>query len=227
LEWDLATDSIDPLPRVYSGDKAIARRLYDTAVTNMESVIARYPNDVRARLAYMDILRSGGMVLFELPVEKTVEENLKIAETLSPARQQVVYSKITFLAGTGHMDEALALTRTQIDRDPSIADGYYTLARLYAIQKNYYKIVDVLDRAMLAGVRFTDPVEQGFTAEGYEREGRFRDALYWYDQMYKSTGNDRVAYKRDELARQTQLAVPQHIEDFFPFSQYVSSTPSL
>ncbi|MBI5728353.1 MAG: O-antigen ligase family protein [Candidatus Magasanikbacteria bacterium] len=227
IAWDFANSTLLSLPRVYSLDAGLARRLYDQAVGGMEWYIWRYPRDVRARLVYMDLLRSGGLVLFELPVKDLVSEQLRVAEQLSPSRQQIAYSRVTFLAGTGQMDEAVAETKTLIARDPFVADGYFTLGRLYQFGKQYKKILPVLDRAILAGVRFTDPEQQIFAAESYEREGRFRDALYWYDQAYRANGNDRVAYKRDELSKQTALATPTALEDFFNFAKPVSSTPEL
>ncbi len=225
INWDFATDVLNHLPRVYVSDKEMARELYDRAVFGLEETVALHPDDVRARLTYMDMLRSGGIVLFELPVNSIVKENLRIARELSPRRQQVEYAEITYLAGTGHLDEAMNQTKALIARDPLVAEGYYTMGRLYAFKKDFKPIIDVLDQAILNGIRFSDPVHIGFAAEMYELEGRFRDALYWYDQAYRATGLERTAFKRDELAGMTELPVPTSLDEFFPYAELRTDPP--
>lgn len=217
IDWDFAADQLTVLLRVYSYDKDAARELYDLSKAAMERYIAKHPLDVRARLVYMDVLRNGGIVLFELEETKElVEEQLRIAESLSPGRQQVEYAKITYYAGTNRFDEAVALAEALIVRDPLISEGYSTLARLYHFGGQYKEILKTIDRALYAGAYFLTVEEQIFAAETYEREGRFLDALYWYDQAYKQSGNERIIMKRDELSRLTQLMVPSNIEEFFP-----------
>ena len=220
INWDYAMDILYVLPRVYSANQELSRQIYDTGVEAMKEVVELRPLDVRARLAYMDLLRSGGMVLFEIDgTKEIVEENLRISKELSPNRQQLEYAEITLLAGTGEFEQALELSIELVKNDPEIADGYYTLAQLYRLKNDHYKVLEVLDQAIKAGIRFTYSEHQILAAEEYELLGRFRDALYWYDQAYKSTGNERIKYKRDELSQMTQKPVPQSLEEFFNFAE--------
>ena len=226
INWDYAMDILYILPRVYSSDKELARQIYDVGVESMKEVVELRPMDVRARLAYMDLMRSGGMVLFEIEgAKEAVAENLRISKELSPNRQQIEYAEITFIAGNGDIDKAVEMANELIIRDPEIADGYYTLAQLYRLKNDHYKIIEVLDKAINTGVIFYYSEHQILAAEEYELLGRFRDALYWYDQAYKTTGNERIKYKRDELSGMTQKPVPQSLEEFFPFVDSVGELP--
>jgi len=220
ISWDFSTDVLYVIPNIYSYNQEIARNFFDVAVSGIESVMVQYPNDVRAVLAYMDLMRSGGIVLFEIPgAQEDVLEKLKLAEELSPRRQQIEYAKITFLAGTGEVDEAIKMAQETLSRNENIAEAYYQLARIYEFNKQHKEILPVLDAAIKRGLVFTDPVHQIFVAESYEFEGRFEDALYWYNMAYTSTGNDRIKFKRDELSKMTQKPVPQSLEEFFNFNK--------
>ncbi len=220
IDWDFAAASLGIMDKVFINDPGIARTMYDMSITAMETYIAQHPKDVRARLMYMDLLRSGGIVLFGVEgVKEEVEEQLRISAELSPDRQQVDYARVTFMAALGNFDEALEVAKNIVVRDPKIADGYYTLGRLYKFDKQYKMIYKTMDEAMVAGIEWGDPDQMLFAAETYEREGRFNDALYWYDQLYKKTGNERVLYKRDELSRLTKKDIPQAVEDFYDFER--------
>lgn len=216
IQWDFAVDTLEVLPKVFFKSEAKARELYDIAVENMKEFIAVHPLDVRARLVYSDLLR-GGMVLFGLDLKEEIEGHLKRAEELSPDRQEVEYARITYLAGTGQIDLAIEKSHELIAHDPQIVGPYMSLAKIYYFDKQYTKIPDVLDSAIRAGALFTSSEDQLFAAQGYEREGRFFDALYWYNQAYQSSGRTDLAAKRDELSEQTQKAVPKKLEEFFDF----------
>ncbi|EKE05463.1 MAG: hypothetical protein ACD_19C00278G0001, partial [uncultured bacterium] len=151
--------------------------------------------------------------------QEDVKDKLELAEKLSPGRQQIEYAKITFLAGIGEIDEAIKMAEEVLSRNENIAEAYYQLARIYEFNEQHKEVLPVLDRAISKGLIFTDPVHQIFAAEAYEFEGRFEDALYWYNMAYKSTGNERIKFKRDELSRMTQKPVPQSLEEFFNFSK--------
>lgn len=215
-QWDFAVDTLEVLPKVFFKSEVKARELYDIAVENMKEFIAVHPFDVRARLVYSDLLR-GGMVLFGLDLKEEIEGHLKRAEELSPDRQEVEYARITYLAGTGQIDLAIEKSHELIAHDPQIVGPYMSLAKIYYFDKQYTKIPDILDQAIRAGVRFSLTEDQLFAAQGYEREGRFFDALYWYDHAYQSSGRMDLAAKRDELSEQTQKAVPKTLEEFFNF----------
>jgi len=218
IDWDIASDVLIILPRVYTYNQEAARELYDIAITGMAKIVEQRPLDVRARLAYMDLLRSGGIVLFEVEGSaELVEENLRMAEELSPGRQEIEYAKITYWAGTGRVEEAIVASEALIANGPEIADSYYNLAYLYKFMNKHFEALDVLDQAIRAGVRFNNPEHQIFAAEAYELLGRFFDALYWYDQAFKRTGNQQIKYKRDELSDLTKKMVPEKLEQFFPF----------
>jgi O-antigen ligase len=218
INWDYAMDILYVLPHVHGSDIALAKRLYDTGTVAMDTVVSIYPRDVRGYLAYMDLLRSGGMVMFEIPeATDKVKEFLDLTEILSPGRPQIEFAKVTFLAGTGNFDEALELAKNLVEKYGGVADSYYTLGRLYKFNSQYKEVIPVLDSAINNKVRFILYEQQLFVAESYEWEGRFKDALYWYDQAYKTSLNERVAYKRDELSRLTQLQVPKSLEEFFIF----------
>ena len=105
-----------------------------------------------------------------------------------------------------------------LETDPEIPDSYYTYARLLKFDSQHHEVIPVLDAAINAGLSFSDPEHQIFAAEAYELLGRFSDALYWYDQAFKSTGNDRIEYKTNELSEMTQKDVPQSLDEFFPFN---------
>lgn len=219
ISWDYSMDILYIIPNIYSYDQVLARKFFDLAITNMEKIMEHSPNDVRSILAYMDLMRSGGIVLFDIPgAQEDVKAKLELAEELSPGRQQIEYAKITFLAGIGEVDEALNMAEEVLSRNENIAEAYYQLARIYEFNNQHKEILPVLDKAINNGLIFTDPVHQIFVAEAYESEGRFEDALYWYDLAYKSSGNERIKYKRDELSKMTQKPVPQSLEEFFNFS---------
>lgn len=213
IDWSFASDVLYAIPRVHSYDTVMSRRLYDRALSGMMRYLEVHPNDVRAYLVTMDLLRSGGLVLFDLPVNGQIDQYLQTAQRLSPGRQEIDFAKITYLAGTGKAEEAVALAKEMIQKDPSIADSYFTLGRIYTFTKQFKKTLEVMDQAREAGIFWTFSDQQIFAAETYEREGRFKEALFWYDQAYKATGNERIKYKRDELSRQTQLPVPQSLEE--------------
>lgn len=212
--WHFASDVLYVLPRVYSYDTAVSRRLYDRALEGMVQYLKVHPKDVRAYLMIMDLLRSGGLVLFDLPVKDQIEEYLQTAQKLSPGRQEIEFAKITYLAGTGKVDESINLAKEMIQKYPSIADSYFTLGKIYTFSKQFKKTLEVIDEARDMGIFWTFSDQQIFAAETYEREGRFKEALFWYDQAYKTTRNERIKYKRDELSGQTQLPVPQKLDDF-------------
>ena len=79
-------------------------------------------------------------------------------------------------------------------------------------------MIPVFDLAVNRGVRFNDPAHLEFVAKVYEREGRFKDALYWWSELYRFTGADSVKHKRDELSNLTQLPVPKTLKEFFKFA---------
>ncbi len=220
IGWDYSMDVLYVIPNIYSYDQKLARELFDLAIVNMVKIMEHSPNDVRSVLAYMDLMRSGGIVLFDIPgAQEDVKDKLELAEKLSPGRQQIEYAKITFLAGIGEIDEAIKMAEEVLSRNENIAEAYYQLARIYEFNEQHKEVLPVLDRAISKGLIFTDPVHQIFAAEAYEFEGRFEDALYWYNMAYKSTGNERIKFKRDELSRMTQKPVPQSLEEFFNFSK--------
>lgn len=222
IQWDFAVDTLEVLPKVFFKSEIKARELYDIAVKNMQEFIAIHPLDVRARLVYSDLLR-GGMVLFGLDLKEEIEGHLKRAEELSPDRQEVEYARITYLAGTGQIDLAIKKSRELIAHDPKIVGPYMSLAKIYYFDKQYSNIPAVLDEAIRADALFTASEDQLFAAQGYEREGRFFDALYWYDQAYQTSGREDIANKRDELSKQTQKEVPKSLDEFFPFETNKSS----
>ncbi len=220
IDWDFASDILNVLGIIYN-DHSIsgARELYDIAIKGIESVIEKHPQDVRARLLYMDYLRSGGLVLFELPVEETIKENLKISYQLSPERQQIKYAEITYLAGIGEMEKAIQMAGDFLAEDNMIAESYYTLARLYLFDAQYLEIVPLLDKAIRKGVSFGDGTHMIFMAEAYERDGRFLDSMYWFRRAYFSTGNVELLKKAEQLSRETKKPVPTAVDEFFNFEE--------
>lgn len=216
IDWDYASTVLDVLPEAFESNTTTARQIYDAAQAGMENVVSLHPKDVRAYLVYTDILRAG-IVLFDLPLKDTVDRQFKIARELSPGRQQVEYSELSFQAGTGGLKEAIEGAKNLVEKYPYDAEAYYNLARFLFHDRQYLEILPVLDKAVNNGVRFTDPTHLEFVAMAYEREGRFRDSLYWWDQMYKITGSESVKHKRDELSELTKKPVPQSLEEFFKF----------
>ena len=217
IDWDFASGVLDNLPALFTKSPTTSRQYYDLADQAMKKFIYRHPLDVRAYLGYSDLLR-GGVMLFDLPLQDEVNRQFAKARELSPGRQQIDYSELSFMAGTGKVKEAIEQVKKMVAEYPYAAEGYYHWARFLFFDRQYLEILPVLDQAINNGVRFTDPVHLEFVAMAYEREGRFRDALYWWDQMYKITGSESVKNKRDELSQLTQKPVPQRLVDFFKFS---------
>lgn len=219
INWEMGSIALDVLPNIYSKDEKLARLVYDLGQAGMEKFITRHPLDVRAYLVYSDLLR-GGMVLFDLDNKSKVEEQLKIAENLAPGRQQIEFSKITFLAGIGGTDNMIAsikLAQEAVQKYPYSAESRYLLARLYVEARLFPYVLPVLDQAIDIGIVFADSVHLEFLAEAYEREGRFNDALYWLDRWYRITGDNLAMNRRDELSRLTQRPVPKSLEEFFKY----------
>lgn len=218
LGWDFASDILKVLgPIYYDNSTIVARKLYDLAILSAENVIKQHPKDVRARLLYIDLLRSGGIVLFNLPVKDNVLEQLAISKKLSPKRQQVEYSEITFLAGTGEIDKALNMSKQLVKRDQkdNIAETYYTLARLYLFKHDVLKVAPVIDYALINGVHFSDPAHFIFIAEAYDRIGRFEEAMWWYLQAFKATKNKTFLQKATNLSKETQKPLPTSFNKIF------------
>ena len=217
ISWDFASDVLTVLPDLYGSSTSTARKLYDVAYDDFSVYINRHPNDVRARLVYSDLMR-GGYLLFDLPLKDKIAEQYKIGRELSVGRQQIDYSELTFLAGTGDIDLAIERIKPLVEKYPYAAEGYYNLARFYYFKRDYLAVIPVFDLAVNRGVRFNDPAHLEFVAKVYEREGRFKDALYWWSELYRFTGADSVKHKRDELSNLTQLPVPKTLKEFFKFA---------
>jgi len=218
IDWNFTSDVLTVLPDVYSQSTSTARGLYDLAYVGMKNYVSTHPLDVRGRLVYTDILRAG-IVLFDLSLKDEINEQFRIAQELSPQRQQVKYSELSFMAGTGDLKKAIEIAEKLVEENPYDAEAYYNLARFLYHDGQMIEILSVLDKAINNGVRFFDPAHLEFVAMAYEREGRFRDALFWWDQMYQKTGNESVRYKRDELSGLTKKPVPKTLEEFFKFEK--------
>jgi len=216
IDWDFAALTLDVLPNLYAKDQNKARVFYDLAEKAIIDYAAMHPLDVRARLVYIDILR-GGIVLFDLDNYKKVEEQFSEAEKLAPNRQQIGYSRITYLGGTGKMLEAIKLAQTMVDKYPQVAEGYYTLAKVYSYARLWPYVLPVIDKALHLQVSFFDPTHLEFIAQAYESEGRFHDALFWWNELYKVTKDPAIAAKRDELSGLTALPISKNIEEFFKY----------
>ncbi len=217
IDWDFASGILDDLPRLFTKNATTSRQFYDLADQGMKNFVNRHPLDVRAYLGYTDLLR-GGVALFDLPAQDEVNKLFAKARALSPRRQQVDYSEVSFMAGTGEVKEVIEQAKKLVEAYPYSAEGYYHWARFLFHDMQLLEILPVLDKAINNGVRFTDPTHLEFVAMAYEREGRFRDSLYWWDQMYKITGSASVKNKRDNLSELTQLPIPKKMEDFFKFA---------
>ncbi|MBU0597100.1 O-antigen ligase family protein [Patescibacteria group bacterium] len=218
IDWDFAAGVLDTMPRIYYSSPVTARKAYDLAVERMQIYINLHPKDVRARLVYSDLLR-GGVVLFDLSLGSEIEEQLKVAEDLSPNRQEIELARITYFIGTEQNDKAIEKAEEIIASNPEREDGYIALGQVYYFLQEYYKIPQILDSAIMAGVRFSTVDRQFFAAQAYEREGRFQDALYWYNQAFLFSRREDIAVKRDELSNLTKKDVPQSLEEFFEFDR--------
>ncbi|MEK7499335.1 MAG: hypothetical protein AAB649_01880, partial [Patescibacteria group bacterium] len=74
------------------------------------------------------------------------------------------------------------------------------------------------------GVEFGDPAHTAFIAYIYYREGRFQDALYWYDQAYQGSKDVNIRRQRDQLAEKTGVLVPKSLQEIRKYNTYSSST---
>jgi len=223
IGWDFSSDVLDLLPKYYYQSESASKELYTRATEAMKFFIQKHPLDVRARLLYADLLR-GGMVLYDLDLKVEAEAQLSRAEELSPQRQEVEYARVTYLAGTGDITGAVEKARELIDNNKQMIGPYIALGKVYYLSRQYHLIPEVLDTAIRAGAYPNTEEQDIFTAQAYEREGRFRDALYWYDQAFKLGGREDVAKQRDDLSTLTKKTIPEHLEDFFPFDPAQSPT---
>lgn len=218
IDWEMASDLLQILPEAYEANTTTTRMYYDFGLEKMKNFVSLHPSDVRARLVYTDLLRAG-IVLFDLLLKEEIENQFSIARELSPGRQQIDYSELTFKAGIGDIKVAIEEMKKMTEEYPYAAEGYYNLARFLFHDGQYLEILPVLDKAVNRGVFFTDPVHLEFVAMAYEREGRFKDSLFWWNQMYRVTGSESVKHKRDELSQLTKKSIPNSLEEFFPFEK--------
>ena len=91
------------------------------------------------------------------------------------------------------------------------------MAKVYSYARLWPYVLPVIDKALHLQVSFFDPTHLEFIAQAYESEGRFHDALFWWNELYKVTKDPAIAAKRDELSGLTALPISKNIEEFFKY----------
>ncbi|MBI2037831.1 MAG: O-antigen ligase family protein [Candidatus Magasanikbacteria bacterium] len=130
----------------------------------MKENVILHPYDIRNYLTLAQLSQVGYTLTGDTKYIGDYGNNLEIALTYSPKRQQVIYNLANFYLQIGKTDEAIKAIEGTINDDPKVGESYWRLAYIYKLIGKMDKAKEVLDLAEKNGVVFNQP-EQAVIAQ--------------------------------------------------------------
>ncbi|TSC85055.1 MAG: Uncharacterized protein G01um101413_439 [Parcubacteria group bacterium Gr01-1014_13] len=125
----------------------------------MQANVILHPYDIRNYLTLSQLGQAGYSITNDPSYIELYGDNLEIALSYSPKRQQIIYNLANFYLQIGKTDDAVKLLKQTIDDDPKVSEGYWRLAYLYRLLGKMPQAIEVLNLAEKNGVVFK-PEEQ-------------------------------------------------------------------
>jgi TolB-like protein/Flp pilus assembly protein TadD len=167
---------------------ALVKRYYDLDFPGAEAehlrAIELEPNDISARMEYMNFLTAMGRTKAAIAQAQRARD----VDPLSPLANAVV---VQFLSSGGQPEEAIRLGQELVRLHPNYVRGYWALGWALKISKRYEEAIKALENAMRIGGG-NDLVRAGL-AEVYALAGREADARKIVLELKDTTRRKRVS----------------------------------
>ncbi|MFH1286463.1 MAG: O-antigen ligase family protein [Candidatus Magasanikbacteria bacterium] len=137
-----------------SGDFKIYLSLLQFGVETQKVLLEQHPFDLRARVRLIELYRE--LQTAEVDVLDVMEEELTEALRLSPERQQIYYLWSEALLFEDKFVEAREMVQKTIDENPSIHNGYWAMAKIYAAEGDWSTAKEYVTMALNRGFHPTE-----------------------------------------------------------------------
>ena len=158
---DIRSDLTRTVAQVLSGakdklGKEKSLEVLNIALEAMQANVILHPYDVRNYLTLSQLSQAGYSLTNDPKFIEQYGNNLEIALTYSPKRQQIIYNLSNFYLQIGKIDEAIKAFEQTIADDYKISESYWRLAYIYKLVGKMDKAKETLDLAAKNGVVFSD-----------------------------------------------------------------------
>lgn len=136
--------------------KEKSMEMLNMALEAMQANVVLHPYDIRNYLTLSQLDQVGYSLTNDPKYIGEYGNNLEIALTYSPKRQQIIYNLANFYLQIGKTEEAISSIAQTINDDPKVSEGYWRLAYIYRLVGKMDKAKEILDLAEKNGVVFSE-----------------------------------------------------------------------
>jgi hypothetical protein len=137
-------------------DSKLAKQLAEMSLENIKKNDLLHPLDIRVHLSISQLSEILANITKSELYSQDAEYYLQKAVSISPKRQQLLYSLSAFQMQNSRYDEAENNLEKSIEYDPVIGEGYWRLAYVYKLQGEDAKTTELINNAKQLGyVKFS------------------------------------------------------------------------